>query len=97
MQGCEIWFVRIEICVPLDLVAVGNKFGKVYIFSLSGNYSKRDVNIVNKSGAEKNGKKNRRSSPDIGDGDSEIEAHLVRKLFISLFTFLVSQHDLYRI
>lgn len=36
MRGCEIWFVRMDICVPLDLLAVGNKFGKVYLFSLSG-------------------------------------------------------------
>lgn len=43
MQGCEIWFVRMDICIPLDLLAVGNKFGKVFLFSLSGNLQSATV------------------------------------------------------
>jgi hypothetical protein len=28
--------VRLDVCVPLDLVAIGNRVGKVFVFSLSG-------------------------------------------------------------
>lgn len=36
IRDCDLWFVRLDICVPLDLVAVGNRVGKVFLFSLSG-------------------------------------------------------------
>ncbi len=25
----DLWFVRMDLCIPLDLLAVGNKHGKV--------------------------------------------------------------------
>ena len=27
----NLWFVRLDLCVPLDLLAVGNKVGQVWI------------------------------------------------------------------
>ena len=36
LENCELWFVRMAICIPLDLLACGNRQGKVYIYSLTG-------------------------------------------------------------
>jgi polycomb protein EED len=49
--GCEIWFVRMDICIPLDLLAVGNKFGKVFLFSLSGHLQSATVLPSSSTGA----------------------------------------------
>ena len=35
MSDAYIWYIRMDVCIPLDIFAVGNKEGKVFVFSVS--------------------------------------------------------------
>ena len=48
IRDCELWFVRLDVCIPLDLIAVGNRTGKVITFKLYTYVarSRRNVSIL---------------------------------------------------
>ena len=35
MSDAYIWYIRMDVCIPLDIFAVGNKEGNVFVFSIS--------------------------------------------------------------
>lgn len=41
ISDCELWYLRMEACIPLDIFAVGNKQGKLFVYNLSGSKTKR--------------------------------------------------------
>jgi hypothetical protein len=39
MQGAEVWFVKLDVCVPLGIFAVGNSKGKILIYPIIPSYA----------------------------------------------------------
>lgn len=39
----QIWYIRMDVCVPLNLVAVGSKEGRVYVHSLGAGGTSEDA------------------------------------------------------
>jgi WD40 repeat protein len=35
MPENNIWYVRLDVCIPLDLIGIGNNEGKVLLYSIS--------------------------------------------------------------
>ena len=45
-ENNDIWFLRFDLSIPLDLLAVGNKYGKVYIYNLSPSTEFKESKLV---------------------------------------------------
>ena len=41
----HIWYIRMDVCIPLDIFAVGNKEGKCFVYSLSQNEGEEEGRI----------------------------------------------------
>lgn len=48
MRDNDIWFVRMDVSIPLNIVACGNKLGKIFIYSLSSNNNELESNAKRK-------------------------------------------------
>jgi hypothetical protein len=54
VPACDIWFLRMDACVPLDIFAAGNKHGKVFVYSISGElkgHNRSAANTITSGGA----------------------------------------------
>ena len=43
MADTELWFVKFDVSIVLNLVALGNKLGKVYVFSLDATSTEKQI------------------------------------------------------
>lgn len=73
----NLWFVRMDICIPLDLLAVGNKKGQVFLYNLSSdninensNYFKHKKIKKQSSSSDNNDSLNVTSNDSISENDT---------------------------
>jgi polycomb protein EED len=74
IDHCNLWFIRMDVCIPLDLFAVGNVKGNVFLFSVSGsvnaNSKKRSFKLVSSSSMARS----KRSSNNSSASSSLVDA-----------------------
>lgn len=51
LQNANLWFIKLDVCIPLGIFAVGNMKGKVFVFPLGPDIPKKLLDVARMDGS----------------------------------------------